>query len=996
MLREYRGRIPFLLKEYSKSIIYLCSSNRNIDDYYNVLSDFYDGKVLRMENASTGEENDKLNYDFLQLIKNNKKYIILISLDAFLKDYFLEGKKYSFSLGKFFDLKNFEIELEKNNFKKKYMLEGRREYSLRGDIFDIFPIDSDYPIRIEFGFENEIERITYFDLETQKSIEKLKSINMYIDSNKDTKVSFFDIVKELKNTKLFLENPDLLQYKLEELVLRDREKEEILRARYNSIKNLGEPVEIVKFSHEEIMNFESNQYIREIAKSGEEKIVIYSEEEKRYKEIFKDCNIEFKKYPLYEGYRDGKQLILTDRELKGIRVKRESKEKISLRYRNVAEIREGDYIIHENYGVGLYLGIEIIDGHDYLKIKYADEDKLFVPIEGIGRIEKYISTPGVVPEIYNLGRKGFRRRKEKLEEEMLAFAKEIVEIQARRETRAGYAFSHDTVWQDEFEESFPYKETTSQLKAIEDVKRDMESHRVMDRVICGDVGYGKTEIAIRAAFKAATDGKQVVLMVPTTVLAQQHYERFSERMKNYPITIELLSRLKSGSEQKKSLERIEAGSIDIVIGTHRLLSADVKFKDLGLVIIDEEQKFGVKAKEHLKKMKNRVDMLTLTATPIPRTLNLSLLGIRDLSVIDTPPEGRKPVDTFFIEPEVKKIKEVIMREIAREGQVFYIFNSVKGIRKKSEDLAKILPEYIKIDFVHGQMQPKEIKEKIKSFENGDVDILIATTIIENGIDIENANTMIIDGADKLGLSQIYQLRGRIGRGSRQGYCYLLTKEYQTKKAKEREDSIKALEDIGGGGLQLSLEDMRIRGAGEILGEKQHGALEALGYNLYMKMLQDEISKIKGDVELEDSIDDIELKVNYPAFIPDDYMEKSQKIKLYRRIAEAKKIENIDELRSEIIDRFGKLPQEGIGLFEYIKTKFRAREIGIKSAVEIKGKDECNIKFHRDKLEFEVLLNMIQAKKIVYSQREDLVEFNGDIKSFLDIYDEYRGEKNERI
>ena len=426
---------------------------------------------------------------------------------------------------------------------------------------------------------------------------------------------------------------------------------------------------------------------------------------------------------------------------------------------------------------------------------------------------------------------------------MLIFAKEIIEIQARRAYEKGYKFSHDTVWQEEFEESFPYRETPSQLKAIEDVKHDMESDRVMDRVICGDVGYGKTEIAIRAAFKASVEGKQVALMVPTTVLAQQHFERFSERFKNYPITIELLSRLKTGKEQKEVLNRIEAGTVDIVIGTHRILSSDVKFKDLGLVIIDEEQKFGVKAKEQLKKIKNRIDMITLTATPIPRTLNLSLLGIRDLSVIDTPPEGRKPIETIFIEKDNKKLKDIIMEEIAREGQVFYIFNSVKNIAKKTDELRKLLPNYLKLDFIHGQMTPKEIKNKIKEFENADIDILVSTTIIENGIDIENANTMIIEGADRLGLSQIYQLRGRIGRGNRKGYCYLLTKESQSKKSKEREESIKNLGDSGGG-LQLSLEDMRIRGAGEILGEKQHGALETFGYNLYIKMLNEEIARLK--------------------------------------------------------------------------------------------------------------------------------------------------------
>ncbi len=684
-------------------------------------------------------------------------------------------------------------DLVRNKYDKVYMIEKRMQYSVRGDILDIFSSDGDYPVRIEF-FGDEIERIAYFDLESQKSIEILDSINVYINNNKNGKISFFDLVKnsKTKGLKIYFENNELLRYKLEENIIREREEEEKFRGRFNELLETGEEVEIKRFSEEEIKKFEDYDYIKKL--SQKENILLMSEEEKRYKEIFENYNIEIERYPHYEGYREKDRLILTDRELKGIKVKREAKEKVNLKYKDVSQIRENDFIIHENYGVGIYQGIETMNGQDYLKIKYADEDKLFVPVEGINKIEKYVSTPGVIPDIYQLGRRGFKRKRQKLEEEMVAFAKEIIEIQAKRAFEKGYAFSHDTVWQEEFEEIFPYKETASQLKAIEDVKRDMESDRIMDRVVCGDVGYGKTEIALRAAFKASIDGKQVVVMVPTTVLAQQHYERFTERFKNYPVSIEILSRLKSEKEQKEVLKKISAGTIDIVIGTHRILSSDVKFKDLGLVVIDEEQKFGVKAKEQLKKLKNKIDMITLTATPIPRTLNLSLLGIRDLSVIDTPPEGRKPIETMFIDKDDKKLKEIIMSEIAREGQVFYIFNSVKKIEKKTHELRKLLPNYLKLDYIHGQMLPKEIKNKIKDFENGDIDMLISTTIIENGIDIENANTMIIDGVEKLGLSQIYQLRGRIGRGRRKGYLAIfLLKSIRQRKLKKEKNLLKIWE-----------------------------------------------------------------------------------------------------------------------------------------------------------------------------------------------------------
>ena len=982
---EYRGKIPFLLKELKGNILYLCSSNKNIEDYYDVLEDIYGGKLLKLESSQIKEELEKDNYDLLEILKSGDKFIILTSLDAVLRDYFLEGKRFRIEIGKNIDAKTLEEELERNGYTRNYMVEDRNQFSIRGDIFDIFPKNSEYPVRIEFSFGDEIERVTYFDIETQKSIEKKSSIDMYINSNNEERKTLFSFLGKLDNIHIFMENRELLEYKLGEILKDVGEAEVELRERFQELVNVAEQVEITKFEYDELHSFEDVEYIKKLGTDPRLKIKIVSEEKKRYREIFQGENFEFERYPLFEGYRDGDTLVLTDRELKGVRVKRERRDRGFQRYKNVSEIQEGDYIIHENYGVGIYLGVEIIDGHDYLKIKYADEDKLFVPIEGLGKIGKYISYSGEIPEIYKLGRKGFRKKREKITEELIQFAKEIVEIQAKRELEAGYIFAPDTLWQEEFEEGFPYRETTSQLKAIEDVKRDMESPRVMDRVVCGDVGFGKTEVAIRAAFKAAIEGKQVVVMVPTTVLAQQHYERFTERMKNYPITIELLSRLSSLKEQKTTLDNILSGAVDIVIGTHRILSEDVKFKDLGLVIIDEEQKFGVKAKEHLKRLRNKIDMLTLTATPIPRTLNLALLGIRDLSVIDTPPEGRKPIETIFLEGTDKNIRDAIMREIAREGQVFYIFNSVKGIEKKVYELKGILPEYLKIGFVHGKMLPKEIKERIKEFENGEIDVLLATTIIENGIDIENANTMIIDRADKLGLSQIYQLRGRVGRGNRQSYCYLLTKEYQSKKAKDREESIKMLEETGGGGLQLSMEDMRIRGAGEILGEKQHGALETFGYTLYMKMLQEEIEKIKG--EFEEDLEDIEIKVNYPAFIPESYIEKSEKIKIYRRVADIKRESELQEIKDELIDRFGKMPIEAQGFFKYIALKFRARKLGVKRAIEIKGKNESDIKFHNDKMNFEKLLDLIQKEIIRYQKKEDIIEYDGTIEEFLNVYEQ---------
>ena len=918
-MKEYRGKIPFLLKEIGGKILYLCSSNRNIEDYYNVLSDIYSGNILKLENTQSKDELEKDNYDLLEILKSEEDFIILLSLEAILREYFLEGKRYEIEIGKSLDIKELENSLEESGYNKEYMVEERNQYSMRGDILDIFPKNSKYPVRIEFSFNNEVERIAYFDIETQKSVEKKNQVYMYINNNIEEKNSFLDFLNNRNDLKIFIENIDLLNYKLEEAIVRERDKEQQIRELYEKIERVSKKIDVIKSEGDT----------------------------ERVKSLNK---------------KDG------------------------IKYENISQIREGDYIIHENYGVGIYLGIQEIDGKDYLAIRYADEDRLFVPIEGLNKIERFLVSTGKTPELYNLGRRGFKRRREKLEEDMLKFAKEIVEIQARRALRTGYKFSPDTVWQEEFEEKFPYIETRDQKNAIKDVKRDMESSKVMDRIVCGDVGYGKTEVAIRAAFKCVMDGKQVLIVAPTTVLAQQHYDRFVERYEDYPITLELLSRLSGDKEQKEIIKKVENGSVDIVIGTHRVLSGDLKFKNLGLIIVDdttvlekvdEEQKFGVKDKEKLKKMKNNVDMLTLTATPIPRTLNYALLGIRDISVIETAPEGRVPVETSFINDNKKDIRESIMKEIAREGQVFYIFNRVKRIEDKLNDLKKILPKFVTIDYIHGKMTPKNIKEKLKKFQDGDIDILLSTTIIENGIDIENANTILIEGIDKLGLSQVYQLRGRVGRGKRKGYCYLIVDKEKKlgKKASERKETLK---DIGefGGGFKLSLEDMRIRGAGEILGDKQHGALETFGYNLYTKLLQEEIAKVKGDYK-----EDFETKIilKEDSYIPRDYIEGDERLIIYRRLVDTRDLEKLSEIKAELIDRFGELPKEVVSLLRYLEIKILAKDLKIEEIVE---KDEEYFLKFNDYVNFEKLMKLIEEKKARYSQKEGGLYYFEDILKFL--------------
>lgn len=977
MEKKFRGEIPFWLKNKKNSIVYVCSSNRNIDDYFFVLKDFYKGRILRIKKENENGELKKYNYDLLELLKSDEKFIILISLEYFLEDYYSKANSIFIEKGKEVDTKALEEKLIEAEFEKTYMLTQRKEYSIRGDILDIFNINQENPVRIEF-FGNEVDRITYFDLDSQLSIEKLNSIELYIDNNKDKK-DFFSLMYTNKNkVEYYYENNDILQAKVKRLISENSDRENDIINKITELSKIGKQTEIQKFTEEELKQFEVIDRIKKLSENTN--IVIYSEEATRYKEIFKGYDIKFEKYPLFEGYRTEDKLILTDREIKGIRVKRERVEKKALRYKTVDEIAEQDYVIHENFGVGIFLGLENIDGQDYLKIKYADEDKLYVPLDGINKIEKYINISDVIPEIYKLGRKGFRRKKARLSEDIEIFAKEIIKIQAKRNLANGFKFSKDTVMQEEFEEAFPFTETPGQLKAIEDVKRDMESGKVMDRLVCGDVGYGKTEVAIRAAFKAIMDEKQVVLLVPTTVLAEQHYERFRERFKNYPINIEILSRVQTKKEQEESLKKIENGSADLIIGTHRLLSDDIKYNDIGLLIIDEEQKFGVKAKEKLKKLKGDIDILTLTATPIPRTLNLSLLGIRDLSIIDTSPEGRQKIQTEYIDNNKDLIRDIIITEVSREGQVFYIFNSVKRIEMKSKELRELLPEYIKVDYIHGQMLARDIKRAIHNFENGNTDVLIATTIIENGIDIENANTMIIEGVEKLGLSQVYQLRGRIGRSNKKSYCYMLMNENKTKNAQKREESIREFDNLTG--IDLSMEDSKIRGVGEILGEKQHGAVETFGYNLYMKMLNEEILKLKG--ENEEELEDVNIELNFPRFLPDNYIEKNEKIKIYKRALALKTFEELEDLHKELEDRFGRLKSEAKGFFEFLKIRIRARELGIVSIKEDKEK-RILINFNEEKINVDKIIYLLANKKISYLKFTQTIGFEGDIFEFFDLY-----------
>ena len=605
------------------------------------------------------------------------------------------------------------------------------------------------------------------------------------------------------------------------------------------------------------------------------------------------------------------------------------------------DLKIGDYVVHENHGLGVYEGIEKIEvdhiTKDYLKVAYAGGSNLYIPATSLELLQKYAGSDAAkVPKLNKLNSPEWKKTKTRVKGAVKEIAQELVDLYAKRQTKQGHAFEKDTVWQKEFEEVFPYEETEDQLRAIDDTKRDMESNKAMDRLICGDVGYGKTEIAIRAAFKAVMDGKQVAVLVPTTVLAGQHYNTFVQRMRDFSVEVGMLSRLRTPKENRQTVEKLKKGAIDIVIGTHRLLAKDVVYKDLGLLIVDEEQRFGVTHKEKLKQLKNEIDVLTLTATPIPRTLHMSLVGIRDMSVLEEPPVDRMPIQTFVMEKNDEIVREAILRELGRGGQVYYVYNRVANMDIIAGEVQKLVPEAI-VSYAHGQMNERELERTMFAFVNGEIDVLVSTTIVETGLDIPNVNTIIIDEADKLGLSQLYQLRGRVGRSNRTAYAFLMYKRDKMLKevAEKRLAAIKEFTELGSG-FKISMRDLEIRGAGNLLGARQHGHMEAVGYDLYCKMLNEAVKRLKGEkVENDEFETNIDLKMD--AFIPADYIPNEfQKLDVYKRIAEIETETERDDMVDELIDRFGEPPQSVCNLLEIALLKAKAHDAYIVGIVEKTG------------------------------------------------------------
>ncbi len=667
------------------------------------------------------------------------------------------------------------------------------------------------------------------------------------------------------------------------------------------------------------------------------------------------------------------------------RRRRKRKFKEGLPLSTYASLSTGDFVVHADFGIGRYSGLQnlLIDGRkrDCLLLLYKEEDKLYVPVEEFNRIQKYMGKDGE-PVLSKLGSPLWKKIKEKTKRALKEMAEELIQLYAERKTKPGFAFSSDTPWQKELESSFIYEETPDQFEAIESIKRDMEKSIPMDRLVCGDVGYGKTEVAIRATFKSVMDGKQVAVLVPTTILAQQHYTTFSERLKDYPVKIEVLSRFKSSKEQKEIIKSLEQGEIDIIIGTHRLLQNDVKIKDLGLLIIDEEQRFGVAHKEKLKKVKSTVDCLTLTATPIPRTLQLSLLGAKDMSIINTPPRDRLPIQTIISDFDKELIAEATLREVDRGGQVYFVHNRVESISSMYNLLKKLLPE-IRLGVAHGQMEERVLEKIMLAFLDGKYDCLVCSNIIESGLDIPNVNTIIINRADRFGLAQLYQLRGRVGRSNHKAYAYLLVPPFESinPQAKKRIRAIQQYTELGSG-FYLALRDLEIRGAGNILGPQQHGFIEEIGFDLYCQLLEEAVRELKGE-EIKKS-PAVKLEIDSDLYLPPDYIEDGQqRMEIYKKLSEVKREEQIEDLRVELKDRFGLLPREAEELLKVAELKLLCQEKEI-SKLTLKGV--------RVKLEFG--LSKKTGKEEIRKYRETIdfpLEFSvvGNFKIEIDL----KGVKN---
>lgn len=958
----YNLSIPhqaLLLHFYEKPFIAIEDSPENALKLYRDFVFFRDALQRRVQKSAiyfpppSNQENIGLRCKAFNEISLGERESLITSLDALKTGFSLSEIENSF-----FHLQK-GISIERDNllkilhnlgYKEVSLVVEKGDYAQRGWLFDIYPVTEEFPVRVEF-FGDEIEILRMFDIESQKSIKEIGEIDIFPAAEN---APITNVVDELSN---FYESDIFCEASVYQDVLLEHVTDNINYISISHLPFINEGIDSGEMSlkglgitNEERKTIE--EIIPPIAKTNKMVMIVLPSEAQaqRLKDISFDRNliipvIERKSLLQHEdakflttgslssGINLSEILILSDKEIFGERpdYRPLRKSRISNLLAGIEDLHQRDFVVHDDHGIGKFIGLQMqkIEGYDeeLIILEYANGDRLYIPTYSVEKVKKFSASDGHVPALDRLGSKRWQKTKQKVKQGIKDMAEKLLRLYAERKVSKGFIFSDDTPLHREFDEFFPYEETDDQLRAFENIKKRMTSDAPMDMLLCGDVGFGKTEVAIRAAFRAAYDGKQTAVIVPTTLLAEQHYRTFKSRFSAFPVKIDYLSRFKSEREVKDCLKAMSKGEVDIIIGTHMLLKKDLRFSDLGLLIIDEEHRFGVAQKERLKELRSGIDVLTLTATPIPRTLHLSLSGIRDMFTIETPPEERLAVRTFITNFNEKTIKEAIERELKRGGQTFFVHNRIRDISKVADFLKRLIPN-LRVDVAHGRMKEIEMEKVMLEFLDGQTDVLVCTAIIGSGLDIPNANTLIVDRADTFGLSDLYQLKGRVGRASKQAYAYFLIpdEEIITKDAKKRLQALQEMSYLGAG-LRLALKDLEIRGAGNMLGREQSGHIHKVGFDMYLEMLEKTVAELKGESIAREI--DPQIRFRLSVYIPEDYISDiSLRLSIYRRISLAKSEEALIDLKDEIIDRFGALPSEVSNLLQIMKVKSHAKRLYI--------------------------------------------------------------------
>ncbi|WP_430602471.1 transcription-repair coupling factor [Enterococcus sp. DIV0724b] len=1064
-------------KEKNKKIVVavpnLYYGNQLVEDFRNILSDeevylFPVDEVLSAEMAFSSPEARAERVAALNFLLTDQAGIIVVPV-AGLRKYLpskqtWEQAQLYWEIGGEIDLDTVAQQLVLMGYERQSLVGKPGDFSIRGSIVDVYPLNSEYPVRAEL-FDIEIDSLRYFEADTQRSVSAIESVTLspmtdLVFSNEDLAYGEKQLTKALekrvaiaKDTaeKDFLQDyfgqlatswsqgiptdtahyytdflyetkTTLLDYISEDSLVFVDDYARILEAEREIIREENEwqvlKLEEMRVFPEQTFGLEFHEQVRKMTfattffslfqkgmgnlrfqavhnfqyrsmqqffgqmpllktemdrwQKQDQTVVVFvptKERSQKVEELFRDFDISSVtassdkliegKIQIVEGSLQSgfelpveKIVAITEKEIFHTTTKKRARRQTvsnAERLKSYSDLKNGDYVVHANHGIGKYIGMQTleVDGvhQDYITILYQNDDKLFIPVTQLNLIQKFVASEAKSPKVNKLGGSEWSKTKRKVSSKIEDIADDLIQLYASRESEKGYAFPPDDAYQKEFEDAFPYSETDDQLRSTAEIKHDMEKTRPMDRLLVGDVGYGKTEVALRAAFKAINNNKQVAFLVPTTILAQQHYETMLDRFEGFPVEVGLLSRFRTKKQQSETIEKIKHGQVDIVVGTHRLLSQDVNFSDLGLLVIDEEQRFGVKHKERLKQLRAQVDVLTLTATPIPRTLHMSMLGVRDLSVIETPPENRYPIQTYVMENNPGAIREAIEREMARDGQVFYLYNRVDTIEQKVEEIQALVPD-ARIAYAHGQMTEVQLENTLFDFIERQYDVLVTTTIIETGVDIPNANTLFVENADYMGLSTLYQLRGRVGRSNRVAYAYFMYEQQKilNEVSEKRLEAIKDFTELGSG-FKIAMRDLSIRGAGNLLGAQQHGFIDSVGFDMYSQMLSEAVARKQGK-SVQDQKTSVEIDLGIDAYLPTSYIsDERQKIEIYKRIRQLENMDMYDELEADLLDRFGEYPDE----VAHLLTTGQIKMDGDRALVETIRKRQQEITFTLSKI-----------------------------------------------